>query len=254
MKDHARSISQQALRLTVTLMLVCTFAQFHPENKLLAVAAQTTQAGSCTPRPDGNISKDEVTRFDNKEASIKDDEAQANHDYANAKLRCKADPKPSACIVTAEKKFQEAQIAVQKSRNTNDATRQKALIDAEAAKDECNVTGQTAAEKNENLRHFHALIDFKKKRVDVELKYKNAKLGCGRYTEVSPADSGGAKSSDKPSGYDDDGAYNNFGHPKGCVSNAEKEYKNDQINLEADTNDENFTHEKNLRKILSGPK
>ena len=76
MKDHARSISQQALRSIVILTLLCTFAP-----------AQTTQTGSCSPPPDGNISKDEVTRFESQEASIQDQEAQANHDYERRPLR-----------------------------------------------------------------------------------------------------------------------------------------------------------------------
>ena len=78
----------------------------------------------------------------------------------------------------AQKNFQNAETSIQKSRNENDANRQKAEIDAGAARDQCSLTGQTPAEKQENIRHFQALIALKKKTVDVQLKYNIAKLEC----------------------------------------------------------------------------
>jgi hypothetical protein len=108
------------------------------------------------------------------------------------------------------------------------------------------LTGQTPAEKQENLRHFQALIDLKKKSVDVQLKYNIATLQCQIYSVAGVrADSGGAPSSDKRP----DTNYVPLSKPAGCVSGAEKTYQADQINLQADTNDEDFLHTRNLKAI-----
>ena len=187
-----------------------------------------------------------VAQFESVEAGLKDQEAQANHDYANAKLRCKVDPTPGGCMDRAQKLFQNAEITVQKRRDENDANRQKAEIDAGAARDQCNVTGETPAIKQENLRHFQALIGLKKKNVDVQTNYTLAKLNCQMYTESAPpAQSGGAPSSDKRP----DGEFYPLAKPAGCVSEAEKDYQAAQVNLQVDTNDENFLHTKNLNAL-----
>jgi hypothetical protein len=146
----------------------------------------------------------------------------------------------------AQKLFQNAETTIQKRRDENDANRQKAEIDAGAARDQCNVTGQTPAEKQENLRHFQALIALKKKNVDVQVNYNVAKLECEMYSAPAPrGDSGGARSTDKRP----DTEYYPLTKPAGCVSEAEKEYAADQVNLQVDSNDEDFLHTKNLAAI-----
>jgi hypothetical protein len=228
------------------LTLVLSVACLAPHNNQFAAAAQSASAGSCAPAPDGNISQAQVAQFESVEAGLKDDEAQANHDYANAKLRCKVDPTPGACMDRAQKLFQNAEITVQKGRDENDANRQKAEIAAGAARDQCNVTGQTPAEKQENLRHFQALIALKLKNVDVQTNYTIAKLDCQMYTASAPrAQSGGAKSTDKRP----DTEYHPLAQPAGCTSEAEKDYQAAQVNLQVATNDENFLHTKNMTAI-----
>jgi hypothetical protein len=69
-------------------------------------------------------------------------------------------------MLDSQRKFQDAQNNIAISRNNNNAPREKANIDSQSAVDECNVTGQTAPEKQENLHHFRAEIDLKKKLVD----------------------------------------------------------------------------------------
>ncbi|HVN93257.1 MAG TPA: hypothetical protein VMT38_06160 [Terracidiphilus sp.] len=241
MQPLSRLACSPFLMLTVVVSFCLT-----SDNNHFAAAAQSADAGSCATVPDGNLSQAQIAQFESVEAGLKDREAQANHDYANDKLRCKADPKPSTCIMTAQKKFQNTETDIQEDRDRNDANRQEAEIDAGAARDECNVTGQTPAEKQENLRHFKALIALKKKNVDVQVSYNIAKLACEKYSEGSPPDSGGAISSDK---HPPDDPYNYLSKPAGCVSEAEKEYKADQINLQADANDEDFLHTKNLAAI-----
>jgi hypothetical protein len=247
MRIQSQLLSRPTSISVLSFALVCIVACLTPQNSQFAAAAQSANTTSCTPAPDGNISRSQVAQFESVEAGLKDREAQANHDYANDKLRCKADTKPSACMMTAQKKFQNAETAIQEDRDTNDANRQKAEIDAGAARDQCNVTGETPAVKQENFRHFQALIDLKKKNVDVQLKYKIAILACQMYSVTPPIDNGGAVSSDKHSR--GDGDYIGASRPKGCVSEAEKTYQADQINLQADSNDENFLHTKNLTAI-----
>lgn len=247
MKNHSQLLSRPSsisfLRLTLVLSVAC----LAPHNSEFAAAAQSASAGSCTPVPDGNLTQAQVAQFDSVEAGLKDKEAQANHDYASAKLRCKGDPTPRACMDAAQKHFQNAETSIQESRDENGANRQKAEIDAGAARDQCNVTGQTPAEKQENLRHFQALIALKKKSVDVQTKYNYAKLECQMYTEAAPTvDNGGAPSTDKR----DYGDYVTMNKPPAnCVSDAEKAYTADQANLQADTLDENFLHTKNMTAI-----
>lgn len=242
MMDHSLPLSKPAFVPLPMLALVLGLAFLAPCNIRSAATAQSADTRSCATVPDGNLSQAQVAQFESVEASLKDREAQANHDYANDKLRCKADPKPSACMMTAQKKFQNTETDIQEDRDTNDANRQKAEIDAGAARDQCNVTGETPAEKQENIRHFLALIDLKKKNVDVQVSYNIAKLACQKYSEAPPIDSGGATSSDKRAPNDN---YNIANKPAGCVSDAEKAYQAAQINLQADTNDENFLHTKN---------
>jgi len=246
MRNHPQSLSRPASISFLMLSLVLGVACLAPHNNQFAAAAQSANAGSCSPVPDGNLSQAQVAQYESVEAGLKDEEAQANHDYANGKLLCKADPTPSACMTALQKKFQDAETSIQEDRNTNDANRQKAEIDAGAARDQCNVTGQTPAEKQENLRHFQALIDLKKKDVDVQLKYTNAKLECQMYSVEAAPDSGGAPSSDK---HPSTGFVTMNRPPASCVSDAEKAYSADQINLQVDTNDENFLHTKNMTAI-----
>ena len=247
MRNHPQSLSRPASISFLMLSLVLGVACLAPRNNQFAAAAQSANAGSCAPVPDGNISQAQVAQFESVEAGLKDQEAQANHDYASAKLRCKGDPTPGACMDRAQKLFQNSETSIQKSRNENDANRQKAEIDAGAARDQCSLTGQTPAEKQENIRHFQALIALKKKNVDVQLKYTNAKLDCQMYTEAAPTvDNGGAPSTDKR----DYGDYVTMNKPPAsCVSDAEKAYTADQANLQADTLDENFLHTKNMNAI-----
>jgi len=262
MKNRSQLLSRLASIAVLTLLLICSVAWLAPRNSRFAATAQNANSGSvqnanpgsvqsanpgsCDPPPSGSLTQAQVAQFDSVAASLNDKETQANHDYANGKLRCKADPKPSACIMTVQKKFQNAETDIQEDRDENDANRQKAEIDAGAARDQCNVTGQTPAEKQENLRHFQALIGFQKQNVDIQLKYNIAKLNCQIYSEPGAIDNGGAKSSDKSPADD----YNHMVKPgSGCVSAAEKQYQADQINLQADTNDENFLHTKNLTAI-----
>jgi hypothetical protein len=230
------------------LSLVLGVACLAPHNNQFAAAAQSAHAGSCSPVPDGNLSQAQVAQYESVEAGLKDRNAQANHDLTNDTLRCKADPQPSACTMAAQKKYENTEAGIQEDRETNDANRQKAEIDAGAARDQCNMTGQTPAEKQENLRHFQALIALKKKNVDVQLKYSIAELECQMYSVPGPPDSGGAVSSDKHPDADNV-ALSKFSKPAGCDSAAQKAYQADQINLQADTNDEDFLHTKNLNAI-----
>jgi hypothetical protein len=246
MTTHSQSLTRPATISFLTLTVVLSVACIAALNSQFAAAAQSAEAGSCSTASDGSLSQAQVAQFESVEAGLKDREAQANHDYANGKLRCQAHPKPSACIATAEKKFQNAETMIQEDRDENDGNRQKAEIDAGAARDKCNVTGQTPAEKQENLRHFQVLIDLKKKNVDVQVNYNIAKLSCQMYSVPAPLDSGGAPSSDKRTPTDD---YSTASRPAGCVGQAEKEYKAAQINLEADGNDEDFLHTKNMAAI-----
>ena len=185
------------------------------------------------------------TDFAAKEAALKEREAQANHDYENAKLLCEADESPRGCLMAAQTNYQNEQISIAENRNRNDAARTKASIDIESAKDECNVTGETPAVLQENRRHYEALIAIKKQGVDVETTYKNAILDC-RTRESHPSESGGAKSSDQPGNYN----YSNQG--SGCSTEAEKDYAKAKARLQVATNDENFTHDKNLAAIRAG--
>jgi hypothetical protein len=246
MRNHPQSLSLPASISFPVLTLILSVACLAPHNNQFAAAAQSANAGSCTPVPDGNLTQAQVAQFDSVEAGLQEQETQANHDYANAKLRCKVDTTPGACMDRAQKKFQNAETSIQKSRDENDANRQKAEIDAGAARDQCNVTGQTPAEKQENLRHFQALIALKKQNVDVQTKYTLAKLDCQMYSvAVTRADSGGAPSSDKRP----DTEFTPIAKPAGCVSEAEKEYQTDQVNLQIATNDENFLYTKNMTAI-----
>ncbi len=241
-----RSLSRQACMLFLLTVLDLSAACIAPPNNWFAAAAQTANSRSCMPVPDGNISQAQVAQYESVEAGLKDKEAQANHDYANDKLRCKADPKPSACLMTAQKKFQNAETGIQQDRDTNDGNRQRAEIEAGAARDQCNVTGDTPAEKQENLRHFQALIALKIKNVDIQTKYNIDKLECQIYSVAAAPDSGGAISSDKRAPSDN---YNTFSKPAGCTGDAEKAYAADQVSLQVDTNDENFLHTKNMAAI-----
>ena len=246
MRNHPQSLSRQASISFVILTLVLSVACLAPHNNQFAAAAQSANAESCAPVPDGNISQAQVAQYESVEAGLKDRDAQANHDLTNDTLRCKADPQPSACTMAAQKKYENTEAGIQEDRETNDANRQKAEIDAGAARDQCNMTGQTPAEKQENLRHFQALIDLKKKDVDVQLKYTNAKLECQMYSVEAAPDSGGAPSSDK---HPSTGFVTMNRPPASCVSDAEKAYSADQINQQVDTNDENFLHTKNMTAI-----
>ncbi len=245
MKNHSQSLSRPASLSFLMLTLVLNIACLAAHNNQFAAAAQSATAGSCTPVPDGNITQAQVAQYESVEASLKDRNAQANHDYENGKLRCKADPKPSACLMTVQKKYENTAASIQEGRETNDANRQKAEIDAGAARDQCSLTGQTPAEKQENIRHFQALIALKKKNVDVQLKYSIAELECQMYSVAAPPDSGGAPSSDKRPLND----YDTNSKPAGCDSAAEKAYSADQVNLQADSNDEDFLHTKNMTAI-----
>jgi hypothetical protein len=246
MGKYSQSHSGSASIPFLILALVLSVAWLAPDNNQFAAAAQSADAGSCSTVPDGDLSQAQIAQFESVEAGLKDQEAQANHDYANAKLRCKVDTAPGACMDRTQKLFQNAETKIQESRDRNDADRQKAEIDSGAAKDQCNVTGQTPAERQENLRHFQALIALKKKNVDVQVNYNIAKLDCEMYSAPAPrGDSGGARSTDKRP----DTEYYPLTKPVGCVSEAEKEYAVDQVNLQVDTNDENFLHTKNLTAI-----
>jgi hypothetical protein len=246
MGNHSQSLSRPASISLLRLAVVLSVAWLAPYNNQFAAAAQSADAGSCAPAPDGNLSQAQVAQFESVEAGLKDQEAQANHDYANAKLRCNVDTTPGACMDRAQKLFQNAETKIQESRDRNDGDRQKAEIDAGAARDQCNVTGQTPAEKQENLRHFQALIALKKKNVDVQVNYNVAKLECEMYSAPAPrGDSGGARSTDKRP----DTEYYPLTKPAGCDSEAEKEYAADQVNLQVETNDENFLHTKNMTAI-----
>ena len=246
MENHPQSVLRPApislLMLTLVLSVVCLASH----NNEFAAAAQSADAGSCATVPDGNLTQAQVAQFESVEAGLKDRLAQANHDYENAKLRCKVDTTPGACMDRAQKLFQNAETKIQEDRDRNDANRQKEEIDAGAARDQCNVTGVTPAEKQENLRHFKALIALKKKNVDVQTNYNVAKLECQMYSAPAPrAQSGGARSTDpRP-----DTEYYPLTKPAGCESEAEKEYAADQVDLQVQSNDEDFLHTKNLTAI-----
>jgi hypothetical protein len=246
MRNHPQSLSRPASIWFLMLTLVLSIAWLSARNYQFAAAAQSDNASSCATVSDGNLSQAQIAQFESVEAGLKDKEAQANHDYENAKLRCKVDTTPGACMDRAQKLFQNAETSIQEDRDRNDGNRQKAEIDAGAARDQCNVTGQTPAEKQENLRHFQALIALKKKNVDVQVNYNVAKLECQMYSAPAPrGDSGGAKSTDKRP----DTEYYPLAKPAGCDSEAEKQYASDQVNLQVETNDEDFLHTKNLAAI-----
>jgi hypothetical protein len=246
MRNHSQSLSRPVPISLLMLAVVLGVAWLGSRNNQFAAAAQSDNAGSCATVPDGNLSQAQIAQFESVEAGLKDKGAQANHDYENAKLRCKVDTTPGACMDRAQKLFQNAETKIQEDRDRNDGDRQKAEIDAGAARDQCNVTGQTPQEKQENLRHFQALIALKKKNVDVQVNYNVAKLECQMYSAPAPrGDSGGAKSTDKRP----DTEYYPLTKPAGCDSEAEKEYAADQVNLQVETNDENFLHSKNMTAL-----
>jgi hypothetical protein len=207
-----------------------------PASILLAAVLSSHAQQPCAADP--NAARNESTRFDNEEFNIKQREIQANVDYENAKLRCRdsqttAKPKATGCMLDAQRKFQDAQNNIAISRNNNNATREKANIDSQSAVDECNVTGKTPAEQQENLRHFHAEIDLKKKLVDVNTTYANNKLACAsKYPHDTYETSGSTDESRKT-----------------CLKNNEKSYASDQVSLQIDRNNENATHTKNLMTI-----
>lgn len=180
---------------------------------LLLAGTTGSYAGLCLTNP--NASKQESARYYDQETSIKQEEVQANIDYANDKLLCKGS---LSCMMQAQRKFQKAQNNIRINRNNNNATHQKALIDIQAASDVCNVKAPTESEQDEYVRHFRAEIDIKKQEVDVNTKYDDAKINCG-------AD-------------------------RNCVIQAGKTYADDQLRLQVARNNENATHMKNLIAIV----
>lgn len=204
---------------------------------LLLVGIASAYDASCVT--DGNASKNVAAAFEKEEDSIKEAEAQANVDYANDKLRCKGQqtterPNATGCMVDAQRKFQRAQNDIGIRRNDNNATRSKALIDIQAAADECNVTGSTPAEKEENLRHFHAEVAAKKTVVDVNNNYADGKLACASKFAHDTYESSGSTEESR----------------RTCLKELEKTYASDQIQIEIDRNTENALHAKNQRAIL----
>src|SRR5271170_6767367 len=119
MKDHPQSLSRPASISLLMLAVVLSVAWLASNNNQFTAAAQSADAGSCATSSDGNISQAQVAQFESVEAGLKDQEAQANHDYANAKLRCKVDTTPGACMDRAQKLFQNAETKIQESRDRN---------------------------------------------------------------------------------------------------------------------------------------
>jgi hypothetical protein len=207
---------------------------------LLFAGAVSSHAQSCVT--DGAAAKTETTRYENEENSIKDAETQASVDYDNAKLLCKksqtvTQPKATGCLVDAQRKYQDAQIANGDRRCNNNATRAKANIDIQAAADECAVTGPTPADQQENVRHLRAMVDIKKKVVDANNTYDKGKLGC--VPPPAPPDS-------KPNP-----GWEEANPSKGtCLKQVEKTYTDTQVDIQIASNTENATHAKNQRNIL----
>ena len=199
------------------------------------------------PQAAGSVAANDPGAFDAQEAKLKDREAQANLDYSNEQLLCgkeqnTATPKATACMMRAQYKFEDTKIQIEMDRNLNNANRLKAGIDVEAASVECAVTGQTPAVKAENLRHLQALIGFKKREIDINTSYENAKLACHEYQSPQPSGASGAVSTDAP-GND----WGRGGDRQGCIKAADKKHISDLIDLQIDENKETFVHSKNER-------
>jgi hypothetical protein len=213
----------------------------------LLTGAMTSYGQSCSTRSTGVNNYD----YDAHEAVLKERTAEAKHEYDNALLQCKLAASHRACVTAAENKYEDELIRIAVQRNRNGADRSKAAIDAQSATDECNVTGETPALKEENRRHYEVQIDIKKEEVDAETGYKNAKLECDIHEGAEHShDSGGAISKDRPT-LDADGNYvpSRGGQGRGCVSDAEKQYASAKVKLQIKTNDENYTHDKNVAEI-----
>jgi len=115
-KNYSQSLSRPAYVSSLVLTLVLSFACLAAHNNQFAAAAQSAGAGSCTPVPTATLRRPRLPQFESVEAGLKDRLAQANHDYESAKLRCKGDPTPRACMDAAQKNFQNAETSIQKSR------------------------------------------------------------------------------------------------------------------------------------------
>jgi hypothetical protein len=209
---------------------------------ILLASGSGSYADSCSAQPKTQSASSD---FEAQEATLKEREAKANHDYEDAKALCRAEDEPRACLLDAEVMYDNEQISIAQARNRNDATRTKAGIDALAANEECKLTGETPAIQQENRRHYEAQVDIKKRGVDVETDYKNAVLDCRR-RKFNGYRGNGARSSDTPGV----GVYGNQG--PGCVKDAGKDYAKAKAQLQVATNDENYNHDRNLIALRKG--
>jgi hypothetical protein len=113
-----------------------------------------------------------------KETEIQQKLLQANIEYTNDKKACKANA--TGCMNKAQRKFQKAQYEILTRRNENNCQRSMWEIDNEAQSDIRYVLGNGATpfEREENSRHFDALIGIKKKTVDENTNFENEKISC----------------------------------------------------------------------------
>lgn len=188
-----------------------------------ALIGQKNTVPLCAP-DDPSLAKTELQRYYDEETQIKEQEIQAHTDYESDKLRCKGSTGSAAntCLQKAGKTLERNMAKAAIRRNNNNNVHTKATTGFAASKDRCNVTGNSFEEQNENWRHFDALIAIKKKAIDVETKYGNAKLQC--VVDAPPAPD--------------------------CTKKAETQYAKDKIQIQIDINDENGTWTKNRTGIL----
>jgi hypothetical protein len=113
-----------------------------------------------------------------KETELQQKLLQANITYTNDKKACKANA--TACMNKAQRKFEKAQYEILILRNNNNCQRDLAMIENESQSEIRSVMGNgvTPFERNENSRHFLALIDIKTKTVNENTYFENAKLTC----------------------------------------------------------------------------
>ena len=183
---------------------------------VLLAGAFNSYAGVYVKNPDD-------PRYYAEETKCKQQQVDAETQYANDKLRCKGD---QYCLTKAGNTFQAARNNVLICRNNNDGTHKKAIIDFRRASESKRVTGTTPQVKAENLRHFNAETTFQKEVVDADTQYANNKILCD--TDFLSA----APSKD---------SY--------CMKQAASKYADAQLQIQIQRNTEDGTHRKNLIAI-----
>ena len=128
-----------------------------------------------------SVKNPDDSRFFNEERKCKQEEVDAETQYANDKITCDKEflrSKADGCMQWAQGRYAAAKDKVVIHRNNNNGTHQKAVIDFQRASESKNITGKSPQEKGENLRHFNAETTFKKEEVDANTQYENDKVLC----------------------------------------------------------------------------